>query len=273
MVRLLCKLGLDARSRGAYRKSFQFHNTQLTAVTSIIIYMLKPVALILLALFAFSILYIPAPFHERAAFACECIAPKPTEQALTESAAVFSGKVEHITTLEEQYIKLVTLSVDEAWKGMAQDKGAILVVTGIDEGGCGYGFEEGKSYLVYAHARGDNEPLGVSLCSRTTSIDQAESDLAILGAGYVPAQKPPTPEMLEECKELGMAPEKCSEEAILGRVCLGMDCGSTGTSQIDVLQNPTMLTLFGLLAAGIGGAGAVFYIKSRKGSDKKESDQ
>jgi hypothetical protein len=76
----------------------------------------------------------------------------------------------------------------------------------------------------------------------------------------------PTSEMLQRCSELGIEREKCTQEAILERECLGMNCGGTGANQIEVLQNPSMLTLFGLLIAGLGGA--VFYIKSRKGKNQ-----
>jgi hypothetical protein len=41
------------------------------------------------------------------------------------------------------------------------------------------------------------------------------------GALAQPSSSNPTPEQLEECKQLGIRPEKCSEQAILGKYCLG----------------------------------------------------
>jgi hypothetical protein len=49
---------------------------------------------------------------------------------------------------------------------------------------CGYDFEEGQDYLVYASGKG--EPFETSICDRTKQLSKADKDLAILGNGEEP---------------------------------------------------------------------------------------
>jgi hypothetical protein len=63
----------------------------------------------------------------------------------------------------------------------------VVVYTGWGGGDCGYEFQVGSSYLVYAGGQTD---LGTSICSRTADLGHAQADLAVLGPGTVP---PPSP--------------------------------------------------------------------------------
>ena len=49
---------------------------------------------------------------------------------------------------------------------------------------CGYHFEEGQGYLVYAY--GKEESFKVDLCSQTKLLSKASEDLALLGNGDRP---------------------------------------------------------------------------------------
>lgn len=118
-----------------------------------------------------------------AAFACSCAGPAPPSEAFDESAAVFAGKVAGIES--SNYGKIVHFDAERAWKGVTQS--AITVTTGAGGGDCGYGFEEGKEYLVYAYGTG---PLSTGICGRTQPIMDAYVDLAALGPGYIPSQSP-----------------------------------------------------------------------------------
>jgi LPXTG-motif cell wall-anchored protein len=51
----------------------------------------------------------------------------------------------------------------------------------MDPATCGYPFEEGETYLVYAHS--DGTPLTTSLYHRTQALERAEEDLDVLGTG------------------------------------------------------------------------------------------
>ena len=86
----------------------------------------------------------------------------------------------------------VTFRVDAVWKGPMQN---ILRVTTAREGiSCGYSFEMGVEYLVYA--RGIATELRVSKCSRTQQLPASDEDLVALGEGIAPPDSPPFLRML-----------------------------------------------------------------------------
>jgi hypothetical protein len=75
----------------------------------------------------------------------------------------------------------VSLRVSEVWKGPRQQ--TVVVDAAADSGsGCGYPFEEGREYLVYA----TGEDPSVSLCSETKPLSEAGADLGALGNGEAP---------------------------------------------------------------------------------------
>ena len=101
------------------------------------------------------------------AYACSCARNlKPlkaqVKDAYTSSTAIFSGEVISITPKSEHEIA-VKLKVGKSWKGKLAEE--ITITTPINSAMCGYGFEAGKSYLVYA--AGANDELMTTLCSRT----------------------------------------------------------------------------------------------------------
>jgi hypothetical protein len=100
--------------------------------------------------------------------------------------------------------QIVQFLVSDVWKG---DVGASVVVRSGDYasrdcgvGNCGYTFEVGKSYLVFAY-QGEwgmapagytavvtpSAPVVTDKCSRTKLLSQASADLAALGPGRLPA--------------------------------------------------------------------------------------
>lgn len=117
------------------------------------------------------------------AAACSCIEPPPPKQAMEASSAVFSGKVVEIQQGQQQFApKRVTFEVDRSYKGV--DAGRVVVTTASDSAMCGFGFQQGKSYLVYCH--GGKEALGTNICTRTKNIEAAADDLKELGEGKKP---------------------------------------------------------------------------------------
>lgn len=116
------------------------------------------------------------------AFACECIEPKPPNEALIESGAVFSGKVTEIRS--DNSSKVVTFDVDRVWKGISNE--TVTAVTGLGDADCGFPFQQGVEYLVYAYS--NEEPFDASGCSRTKPLSNAQEDLNVLGVGYLLAQ-------------------------------------------------------------------------------------
>jgi len=134
--------------------------------------------------------------------ACRCAPPPPADKAFAEAVAVFVGTVQEVKREEQSRVKIVTLTVEQAWKGLAADQKTVTVSTCASGACCGYGFQEKQSYLVYAH--GDGKSLDVSLCSRTRPLANADKDIEVLNqvvAGtYVPPPPPPPPPKPEVAK-------------------------------------------------------------------------
>ena len=127
---------------------------------------------------------------------CGTVAGTPQE-TLSGSKAVFSGEVVDFekpppaTKMIEGTMWTVmggggpeataTLRVSEVWRGPRQQ--TITVTTEADSSvGCGYPFEEGRDYLVYA----TGEDPSVGLCSETKPLSEAGTDLEALGDGEKP---------------------------------------------------------------------------------------
>lgn len=121
--------------------------------------------------------------HIPMAKACSCIPPEPPLEAMAKSDAVFAGQVTDIkppknmtSTLDENKI---TFSASRSWKGV--DSNPVYIYSSGSSASCGYEFEEGQEYLVYAY---DNEGrLGTWLCTRTALLADASDDIVALGMG------------------------------------------------------------------------------------------
>ena len=121
-------------------------------------------------------------------YACSCIALGPPEEELARSTAVFTGTVLEVYTRNKPGFSIssadpvdVTFQVETVWKGPAAK--TLVASTARYGASCGYEFEAGNRYLVYAN--GAESGLTVSLCSRTRPISQATQDLDQLGQGKV----------------------------------------------------------------------------------------
>jgi hypothetical protein len=79
------------------------------------------------------------------------------------------------------YGVLVRFRVESVWKGKAFQE--VTIFTGQGGGDCGYRFEVGESYLVYAY--GSNENLSTNICQRTAPRS-ADGDMKLLGKGKIP---------------------------------------------------------------------------------------
>jgi hypothetical protein len=108
------------------------------------------------------------------AFACDCIAPPEPPEALKKSDAVFVGKVTSIARGNSHW-RSVTFEVEKTWKGV--EGKSVHVVTRLNSAACGFSFEDGKSYLVYANFVGGDGPdaktLSTNICTRTTFVSEA----------------------------------------------------------------------------------------------------
>jgi hypothetical protein len=112
------------------------------------------------------------------AAACSCVISPPPREALKGADAVFVGKVVGgLTTSPSSRGVLTHFLVRSAWKGCWTSAVAVDGTAGGSN--CGYSFEMGEEYLIYARRR-DGE-LYTSQCTRTAPAREAMEDLAALG--------------------------------------------------------------------------------------------
>jgi hypothetical protein len=71
----------------------------------------------------------------------------------------------------------ITFRVGRMWRGPGSR--TVKILTGRGGGDCGYRFERGKRYLVYAY-KDTGEAWGTGICTRTRAIEHAGEDLAYL---------------------------------------------------------------------------------------------
>jgi len=122
------------------------------------------------------------------AAACSCMPAGPPCEAFWKVHAVFVGRV--LATAEQPSrpwkpgeplpfglgVK-VTLAVVERLSGDSGDQPTIEITTGRDEGACGYLFEVGRDYVVFARKTEGRALLSTDICTRTRPVGQAADDL------------------------------------------------------------------------------------------------
>jgi hypothetical protein len=134
------------------------------------------------AVLVVAFVHLPVGPLARQAFACDCDVPT-VKESLEHATAIFTGKVikvEPVEPVEKNHTVRVTIEVDSVWKG--EPRGTIHVFTPEDGGACGYGFEPGQTYLVYAKREADAaDTLTTDICTRTRKLSEAGADLKELG--------------------------------------------------------------------------------------------
>lgn len=117
--------------------------------------------------------------------ACSCIDQKlPMSEILAKNDAVFTGKA--IKKSSEKLIgsqfDVVEFRIAENYKSASAK--SVLVKTANQSAACGFPFEEGETYLVFAYTFPDEKKssdakvqYGTGLCSKTKAIKYAETDL------------------------------------------------------------------------------------------------
>lgn len=172
------------------------------------------------------------------ALACKCKL-QTVEEAKQDAVAIFEGRVTSIVdepkTENNMFPgKTVTVALVRTWRGL-ENQEAVSVRTGESGAMCGYGFEVGTSYLVYA--AGEPDKLLVTSCSRTRPLGEASEDLASLGAGVTPVK-------IEAVKDAGVSPPPSKTKS--------GGCASSGKVSASTSSSASLLWLgtpmFGLVA-------------------------
>ena len=130
-------------------------------------------------------------FIATSSYACSCVPPSMAEEELNKSNFVFSGKVIDIhdpnkDAFEQSSADLleVRFEVFNTWKGVNETQ--VIVHSERDSASCGFEFNLNDDYLVYGNEQDGQKK--VNLCSRTTLLAGASTDLAALGEGEKPAE-------------------------------------------------------------------------------------
>jgi hypothetical protein len=122
-------------------------------------------------------------------YACSCAGESLPCQAYWTTTAIFVGRAISISPSYEEENKVENFdlkhnervyrfAVDRAFKGVTEDE--VEVTTSIGGGSCGYYFQLGKQYLIYAGFDPKGKQYGTSICSRTRPIEKATSDLSYI---------------------------------------------------------------------------------------------
>jgi len=158
--------------------------------------------------------------------ACTC-ALSDFYTAYDRSTAILLGEVTDITLPPPVYpvattdLATVTLRVETVWKDAPAASTAQLV-TALSGASCGFPFQQGKRYLVFAFRLPTGE-LMASLCSRTHETWAQDPDLALLES--------PLPFMI-----LNVSPNPTSGQVQVSWMIPG-DMGKQGHAHIEVLDS------------------------------------
>ena len=87
--------------------------------------------------------------------------------------------VEELTPGDSARVARVTIAVDRSWKGITREE--VTVYTMFDCCMCGFAFQVGQRYLVYAAWSKQRGAFFVSACSRTKAADSAAAETPQLG--------------------------------------------------------------------------------------------
>jgi hypothetical protein len=116
------------------------------------------------------------------ALGCSCAAPATPADALARSSAAFVGRVIDIDKpfldslgLTRSGLHDVTFRIDRAWKGVSGD--TVVIRTRLTGESCGYRFDIGRDYLVYASG---DAALITGICTGTRPAEGAEADFKAL---------------------------------------------------------------------------------------------
>ena len=179
-------------------------------------------AVVAIALCLTALLALPEPVH-----ACSCIQLSRADYFF-RADSVFAGEVISVKdgpdkplTLSEGDPISVEFMVHQVWKGPGEER--LTVKTSRHGPACGYGFEEGVEYLVYAR---DGE---TSLCSGTTTAAEGSTYYEELGHPWMP-NVPTGP-------DIGLGPKADGS---------GSRCNVTFTS-----RQPTDLSVLAVLVGAI----------------------
>jgi LPXTG-motif cell wall-anchored protein len=149
-----------------------------------------------------------------------------TRKAAERATVVFSGEVVNMESSGSAFSSAapvrVELDVSRVWKGPAYE--TLTVETARSGASCGYDFDEGRRYLVYADKSslpesGNSESLQVGLCDATRPIPETGASALLGESGTIPDTENPNP----PGSQAGVLPETGGASlAAIGLASLGI---------------------------------------------------
>jgi MYXO-CTERM domain-containing protein len=115
------------------------------------------------------------------------------EEHIASATAIFEARVSAVEPLDPNLgggPLRVRLDVVQRFRGSVEHE-HVEVQTAGSSASCGFPFELGRSYLIYAD--GPSDALRVGLCSATKRMEDADVDRAALGSGTVPVDVEDSP--------------------------------------------------------------------------------
>lgn len=136
-----------------------------------------------------SVLLIVFSLFIQQAWACTCVPSPSVEESFKSADAVFTGTVMKIeqeldTTIDDHgdtilvfgWVKTVTIKLDTDYKNTNTKAGNIITIqTASNSAACGYYFQKGKRYMVYANTNKEDGILSTNICTRTKLYDKEEA--------------------------------------------------------------------------------------------------
>lgn len=131
-------------------------------------------------LFIATILIAGITLAPRAAGACSCTGEVTFEQAFAGAKQIFLGTLVDVRTAEPEYPMMVwvRLAVIRSWKGSPGDTASVL--TGENDGVCGYHFWPEEQHLVYAQPWYPGDEVFTHSCSRSHQTWPGDPDIDAL---------------------------------------------------------------------------------------------
>ncbi|MEL6673829.1 MAG: hypothetical protein AAFR61_16605 [Bacteroidota bacterium] len=126
-------------------------------------------------------LWLPMPHAlGQTALDCSCQSDEPLPSQGKEPNIIFKGKVLDVTTNWISGGMKYSFAVEEQW-GKSTDR--FLILTSPFAQKCGFPFEEGETYLVYAYK---GFSIKTDICSATKPWAEAAEEVALLGPSTQP---------------------------------------------------------------------------------------
>lgn len=171
-------------------------------------------------------------------FACDCEQTSATEmifEGTVERQEVSSGSIGAssgvLSMTERSEHRVVTMRLVRVYRGDAQVR--VTVITGLGTGDCGFDFENGRTYLVYAE-RLKGDVLFTSICMATASVEESGAALRLLRG------EPPLPEDFVDSGTRHREFLKKTMGSVCGRVIMpdGKPLGDAVVELLRVREEP-----------------------------------